>query len=75
VLPPDLVGDNDLPSLPPDFHEDLVDAALATAFLRDEERLGEAQALEARFQGRIAELRRRLGDRIGSGPMQIRIVR
>jgi hypothetical protein len=75
VLPPDLVGDNDFPSLPPDFHEDLVDAALATTFLRDEERLGEAQALEARFQGRIAELRRRLGDRIGSGPVQIRIVR
>jgi hypothetical protein len=75
VLPPDLVADADVPSLPPDFHEDLVDAALATVFLRDEERLAEAQALEARFQGRIDELRRRLGDRVGSGPVQIRLVR
>lgn len=75
VLPPDLVEDDQYPSLPPDFHEDLIDAVLATTFLRDDERIQEAQALEARWQGRIAELRRRLGDRIGSGPVQIRIVR
>jgi hypothetical protein len=75
VLPPDLVADGDVPSLPFDYHEDLVDAVLATTFLRDEERIGEAQSLEARFQGRIAELRRRLGDRVGSGPVQIRLVR
>jgi hypothetical protein len=33
------------------------------------------QSLEAQFQNRIAELRRRLEDRVGSGPVQIRVVR
>jgi hypothetical protein len=75
VLPPDLVADADVPSLPPDFHEDLVDAAYATTLRRDEARFDMWQSLEAQFQNRIAELRRRLEDRVGSGPVQIRVVR
>lgn len=75
VLPPDLVNDGDFPSLPPDFHEDLVDAAWATTLRRDETRFDLWQSLEQQFENRIAELRRRLEDRIGSGPVQIQIVR
>lgn len=75
VLPPDLVDDGDFPSLPTDFHEDLIDAAWATTLRRDETRFDLWQTLEAQFENRIAELRRRLEDRIGSGPVQIQIVR
>lgn len=75
VLPPDLVDDDDFPSLPADFHEDLVDAAWATTLRRDETRFDLWQSLEVQFEGRITELRRRLEDRIGSGPVQIQIVR
>ena len=75
VLPPDLVADGDLPSLPSDFHEDLIDAAWATTLRRDETRFDLWQTLEQQFENRIAELRRRLEDRIGSGPVQIQIVR
>jgi hypothetical protein len=75
VLPPDLVADADVPSLPPDFHEDLIDAAWATTLRRDESRFDMWQSLEQHFQDRIVELRRRLGDRVGSGPVQIKVVR
>lgn len=73
LLPPDLVNDADYPSLPADFHEDLVDGALATVLLRDDERLTDAFALEQRFAARIKELRGRTKRRVGSGPAQIKL--
>lgn len=73
MLPPDLVNDSDYPSLPADFHEDLVDGAMATVLLRDDERLSDAFALEDRFRQRIRELRGRMNRRVGSGPARIRL--
>lgn len=75
MLPPDLVNDADYPSLPADFHEDLVDGAMATVLLRDDERLSDAFALEERFRARIKELRGRGKRRIGSGPARIKLAR
>lgn len=75
MLPPDLVNDTDYPSLPADFHEDLVDGAMATVLLRDDERLADAAALEDRFRQRIRDLRGRMTRRVGSGPARIRVTR
>lgn len=75
MLPPDLVNDTDYPSLPSDFHEDLIDGAMATVLLRDDERLSDAFALEERFRGRIKELHGRINRRIGSGPARIKLTR
>jgi hypothetical protein len=75
MLPPDLVNDADYPSLPADFHEDLVDGAMATVLRRDDERFAEADAIEARFLQRCRDLRGRLNKRVGSGPVRIAVVR
>jgi hypothetical protein len=75
MLPPDLVNDTDYPSLPSDFHEDLVDGAMATVLMRDDERLSDAFALEQRFERRIKELRGRMTRRVGSGPARIKLTR
>lgn len=63
------------PLLPVDFHEDLIDGALATAFRRDDERLAEADELEARFAARIRDLRGRRKSRVGSGVARVKLVR
>lgn len=73
MFPPDLVNDSDYPSLPADFHEDLVDGALATTLMRDDERLSDALTLEERFKQRTRELRGRMTRRVGSGPARIRV--
>lgn len=75
MLPPDLVNDTDYPSLPADYHEDLVDGAQATVLRRDDERLPDADALEQRFVERIRQLRGRQLRRVGSGNARLQIVR
>lgn len=75
VMAPDMTDDAEYPRLPADFHEDLIDGALSVAFRRDDERLQEADALEARFLSRIRDLRGRENRRVGSGPHRVRVRR
>lgn len=78
VLPADMTDTTEggeYPKLPIDFHEDLVDGALATVLLRDDERLSDSFALEDRFQQRIAELRGRVTSRVGGGVARIKLTR
>lgn len=75
LLPDDMIEDGEYPKLPADFHEDLVDGAMATVLRRDDERLGDSQALEARFKERIRELHGRLNRRVGGGPARVKLVR
>jgi hypothetical protein len=70
-----LTAAGEYPLLPVDFHEDLVDGALATVFRRDDERLGEADQLEARFVGRIHDLRGRKKSRVGGGIARVKLLR
>jgi hypothetical protein len=75
VLPQDLVADLDFPDLPADFHEDLIDDALATTLRRDDERLADAQALDAQTAQRKRELSGRLTHRVGRGVARVRLTR
>lgn len=73
VLPTPLVADADVPALPEDFHDYLVDpGAFAVVLSRDDERFPDSQAKQAEFKLRIKELRGRLNRRVGSGPVFIR---
>jgi hypothetical protein len=75
VLPQDLTADLDFPDLPADFHEDLIDDALATTLRRDDERLQDAQALDAQTAARKRELTGRLTHRVGRGIARVKLTR
>jgi hypothetical protein len=74
LAPTDLSADADVPIIPADFHGALIDGAIATGYKRLEARLDLAGGLEAEFQGRIEELRRRGNARLQAGPAVIRVV-
>lgn len=75
VLPQDMTADADYPDLPPDFHEDLITEALATTLERDDERLADAQALQAKCATRRHELVGRLTHRVGRGVARMKLSR
>ena len=76
MLPPDLVNDTDLPSLPVDFHWKLVDpGALAITLSLDDERFADAQAKKAEWEQVKLDLRGRTIRRVGGGPARIKLTR
>jgi hypothetical protein len=69
----------DVPSVPEDFHQALVDGAIATGLRRIYERHDDADRYERSFsspdgQGAVQLLKRRANSRVGSGPVRARIV-
>jgi hypothetical protein len=75
VLPADMTADTDYPDLPPDFHEDLIEDAFATTLRRDDERIGDAQSIDAQTAARKKELTARLTHRVGRGIARIKLLR
>lgn len=74
VLPPALAL-GDVPVVPADFLDGLVEGVIATGLARDAEQLAAADRFEARFNAEVERLRvlgkRRLR---GNGPRQIRVL-
>lgn len=73
-LPPDLdIGDNTTVKVPADFHDRLVNGALATALERLENRLDLSATHDGKFDQGCEELRKRVSRRYrGPGPARIR---
>ena len=77
----EMTEDSDVPMVPVDFHQALVDKAIGTGYRRVYERHDEADRFDARFSnanpgsfGAVQKLKRRANSRIGTGPQRIRIV-
>ena len=77
----EMTADSDVPMVPVDFHQALVDKAIGTGYRRVYERHDEADRFDARFSnanpgsfGAVQKLKRRANSRIGTGPQRIRIV-
>lgn len=75
LAPPVLEDDGDAPIVPSDFHDAIVDGAIATGLRRIDERIGEADSFDTRFNSEIEGLRRRGIAQLSSGPAVIRVVR
>ena len=74
VAPPPLsMSDNTAPRVPADFHEYIVDGAIAMGLRRDDSREDEAAPYEARFKDAIGRLGMRRRKRVGRGPIQGRV--
>lgn len=73
LLAPAALSDGDTPIVPVDFHDAIVDGAIATGLRREDERIAEADSYEARFREEIETLRRRGNMRLSSGPVQIQV--
>lgn len=61
------------PVLPIDFHDALVDGAIATGMRRVYKRYDDADRHELIFQDHVKRLQRRVNSRIGSGATQVRL--
>lgn len=72
VLPTPLSG-TQLPVVPEDIHPFLRDGCVADGLRLVDERLGEADNLDARFEQGIILLQQRKNSRVGSGPVQIQV--
>lgn len=72
VRAPELVSGGQAPVIPAEFYEDLVAGAAAIGMRREEERLGEADNLDARFDAACAELARQTKKRLRSSPARIK---
>lgn len=74
VRPNALDASTDIPpTLPDDFHEYLVEGAIAMGLRRDDEREDGAAPYEARFKEAIQRLAARQRKRVGRGPIQARV--
>ena len=73
VLPSPLVAGGTGPVVPDDFHEAIVDGAIAMGLLRDDGSAALAQPFEERFQAAIVRLKKRATARVGKGPVQARV--
>ncbi len=74
VSPPALsLSANTAPQVPTDFHEYIVDGAIAMGLRRDDSREDEAAPYEARFKDAIGRLGMRRRKRVGRGPIQGRV--
>lgn len=72
VYPADMTSDAEYPKIPPHFHTRLVNpGALAVTFAEDDERLAEADALEAKFRDDIRKIRAFTKKRVGSGVARV----
>ena len=67
------VSNNVAPVLPDDFHEYVVEGAIAMGLRRDDEREDGAAPYEARFKEAIQRLAARQRKRVGRGPIQARV--
>ena len=67
------VSNNVAPVLPDDFHEYVVEGAIAIGLRRDDEREDGAAPYEARFKEAIQRLAARQRKRVGRGPIQARV--
>lgn len=74
ILPDYLTG-SDIPKLPADFHEDLIEGAFAMGLGRDDEQFAERQALLAEFDQRARECGAAVRRRVGGGVHRIRLTR
>lgn len=74
LAPSVLEADGDTPIVPVDFHDAIVDGAIATGLRRIDERLAEADSFEARFREEIETLRRRGNMKLSSGPVRAQVV-
>ena len=72
-LPGNLSADADVARVPADFHEHIVEGAIGIGLARIDERLGEADRFEARFNEAVDLLRSRKNSRIGSGAVSLRV--
>jgi len=73
VLPDALAAGDSGPQVPEDFHEAIVDGAIALGLFRDDGAAGLAQPFEEKFQAAIVRLKRRATARVGKGPVQARV--
>lgn len=73
VLPTPLAAGGTGPDVPEDFHESIVDGAIAMGLLRDDGSAALAQPFEERFQAAIVRLKKRATARVGKGPVQARV--
>ena len=73
VLPTALAAGDTGPVVPDDFHEAIVDGAIAMGLLRDDGSAALAAPFEERFQAAIVRLKRRATGRVGKGPVQARV--
>lgn len=73
LSPPPLVADADVPIVPGDFHDAIVDGAIATGLRRVEERIAEADSYEGRYLSEIEGLRRRGNMRLNTGPVTLQV--
>lgn len=74
IRPAPLDVSSDLPPhLPDDFHEYVVEGAIALGLRRDDEREDGAAPYEARFKEAIQRLAARQRKRVGRGPIQARV--
>lgn len=73
VLPDALAAGDTGPAVPEDFHQSIVDGAIAMGLLRDDGSAGLAQPFEEKFQAAIVRLKRRGNARVGRGPSQARV--
>lgn len=62
------------PIVPAEYYEALVEGTVAALLARVDERLGDADRYEARFNAATEELRRMVLGRLRSGPGQIKVV-
>lgn len=67
LLPPALSAGSSVPAVPEDFHQAIVDGAIAEGMRRIYQRHDDAQQYEQRFEDAVKELKRRANSRIGSG--------
>lgn len=77
VVSADTLADSatEITAIPVEFHEEvLVDGSIATGLARLDERVGEADRFEARWEDAVERLRRLKVSRIGSGPSQFKVV-
>lgn len=72
--PADMTG-TDTPLPPADFHNVILEGAMADALASLDENLAAADRYEARFEAGIEKLRRRQNRRFGGGPHHIKIER
>lgn len=74
ALPADDLAGSDVPLVPEDWYDALMEGVAATGYARDQEQTGPADRLEARFDAKCEELRVETARRFrGRGPTQIRL--
>lgn len=73
LAPPVLEDSDDTPIVPSDFHDAIIDGAVATGLRRIDERIGEADSFDMRFVGEIENLRRRGNARLSTGPAVMQV--